>query len=69
MNSKRRFGHLSEAELMGREQSMRAQAHNAPKSLEGAYNDAYARWAEEWFQLKDEIKSRSSMEEQRPLKA
>lgn len=52
------FARLSHVELLRCEHEMHLRAWDAPKSLEGAYNDAHARWGEEWATLHREVKRR-----------
>ena len=49
---------FSDAELLQQERAMRMKAWDAPKSIPGAYNDAHARFADEWCQLHREAKRR-----------
>ena len=52
------FRRLDDAALLRAEREARAKAWHAPKSIAGAYNDAHARFGEEWTQLYREAKRR-----------
>ena len=52
------FARLPDAVLLEAQRAMRIKAWEAPKSLEGTYNDAHARWADEWCQLSTEVQRR-----------
>ena len=42
---------MTDAELLDAEWAMRQKAWDAPKSLPGTYNDAFARFGEAWCDL------------------
>lgn len=58
MNIHDPLARYSDVELLRREREMRLKAWDAPKSLEGNYNDAQARWGDEWAQLHQEARRR-----------